>query len=38
MFDEIAPKYVGRTGGYTKLVRIGQRRGDGSEMAILMFV
>ena len=38
LFDEIAPKYAGRTGGYTKLVRIGQRRGDGSEMAILMFV
>ena len=38
LFDEIAPKYVGRTGGYTKLVRIGARRGDGSEMAILMFV
>ncbi|MCR5286611.1 MAG: 50S ribosomal protein L17 [Saccharofermentans sp.] len=38
MFDEIAPKYVGRTGGYTKIIRIGARRGDGSEMAILEFV
>ena len=38
MFDEIAPKYEGRTGGYTRIVKIGARRGDGSEMAILEFV
>lgn len=38
MFDEIAPKYAGREGGYTRIVRIGTRRGDGSEMAILEFV
>ena len=38
MFDEIAPKYEGRQGGYTRVVRLGARRGDGSEMAILEFV
>ena len=38
LFDEIAPKYEGRVGGYTRIVRLGARRGDGSEMAILEFV
>ena len=38
VFDEIAPKYAGRQGGYTRIVRLGARRGDGSEMAILEFV
>lgn len=38
LFDEIAPRYEGRTGGYTRVVRLGARRGDGSEMAILEFV
>jgi large subunit ribosomal protein L17 len=38
MFDEIAPKYEGRNGGYTRIIKIGTREGDGSEMAILEFV
>ncbi len=38
LFDEIAPKYEGRQGGYTRVIKIGARRGDGSEMAILEFV
>jgi large subunit ribosomal protein L17 len=38
MFDTIAPKYAGRTGGYTRIIRTGARRGDASEMAILEFV
>ncbi|MBR2523815.1 MAG: 50S ribosomal protein L17 [Clostridiales bacterium] len=38
LFDEIAPRYAGRDGGYTRVIKIGTRRGDGSEMAILEFV
>ena len=38
VFDELAPKYAGKNGGYTRIVRLGARRGDGSEMAILEFV
>jgi large subunit ribosomal protein L17 len=38
LFDEIAPTYEGRQGGYTKIVRIGPRRGDAAEMAIISLV
>lgn len=38
VFDELAPKYAGRNGGYTRIIRTGARRGDASEMAILEFV
>lgn len=38
LFDEIAPKYEERNGGYTRILKIGPRRGDGSEMAILELV
>jgi len=37
-FDELAPKYATRDGGYTRIVRIGPRRGDGAEMAIVQLV
>ena len=37
-FDEIAPKYASRNGGYTRIVRIGRRRGDAAEMAIIELV
>lgn len=38
LFDEIAPKYVDRPGGYTRIVKLGKRSSDGSEMAILEWV
>ena len=38
VFDEIAPKYQSRNGGYTRIIRIGARRGDAAEMAIIELV
>ena len=38
MFDEIAPKYVNRQGGYTRIVKIGPRRGDGAMEVLLELV
>jgi len=38
LFEEIAPKYAERNGGYTRVLRIGPRRGDGAELAILELV
>lgn len=38
LFDEIAPKYVDRNGGYTRIVKIGQRKGDGAMEVLLELV
>lgn len=38
LFTEIAPKYESRNGGYTRIYKIGPRRGDAAEMAILKLV
>ncbi len=38
LFDEIAPKYANRNGGYTRIIKIGQRRGDGAMEAVLELV
>jgi len=38
LFQEIGPKYADRNGGYTRVVRIGPRRGDAAEMAIIQLV
>ena len=35
VFDEIAPKYADRNGGYTRITRIGTRRGDAAEVAVI---
>lgn len=38
LFDEIAPKYKERNGGYTRILKTGYRRGDGASMALVELV
>ena len=38
VFDEIAPRYKERQGGYTRIIKIGPRRGDNTEMALIQLV
>ena len=38
LFEEIAPSFAGRNGGYTRILKLGQRRGDAAETCIIMLV
>ncbi len=38
LFDDIAPRYVDRNGGYTRIVKLGKRTGDNANMAVLMLI
>ncbi|NLY19735.1 MAG: 50S ribosomal protein L17 [Tissierellia bacterium] len=38
LFEELAPKYADRNGGYTRVLKLGQRSGDGAEIAIIELV
>ena len=38
VFDDVAPRYAERPGGYTRIIKTGRRQGDGAEMAIIELV
>jgi large subunit ribosomal protein L17 len=38
LFEELAPRYEDRAGGYTRILRLGQRQGDGAQVVLLELV
>lgn len=38
LFNELAPKYEGRVGGYTRIIKLGKRRGDAAEVVVLELI
>ena len=38
LFDEIAPKYADRKGGYTRMIKLGMRKGDGAPEVIIELI
>lgn len=38
LFDVVGPRYEGQNGGYTRIYKLGQRRGDGAEMAMIELI
>ncbi|MBI2064141.1 MAG: 50S ribosomal protein L17 [Candidatus Yanofskybacteria bacterium] len=38
LVDEVAPRFADRKGGYTRVIRLGQRKSDGAEMSLIEFI